>query len=109
MDVVANTQQNTQLFPISNLDIVRAWRDARYRRSLSAEQLQWLPNHPAGPAELTADELMAAEGLALGQFIATTTAPNCTVCTFDHLNACGCGVGTTAVNCTLNAATCPCA
>src|SRR6478672_4522156 len=34
--------------PMSNQDIVRAWKDAGYRRRLSAEQLQWLPAHPAG-------------------------------------------------------------
>lgn len=108
MEVIANTPQNTQIPLMSNLDIVRAWREPRYRRSLSAEQLEWLPDNPAGPSELTADELKAAEGLALGGFVVTTTAPNCTVCTFGSLSACGCKPETTAINCTLSSTTCPC-
>jgi mersacidin/lichenicidin family type 2 lantibiotic len=109
MEVIANTPQTADVLPpMSNLDIVRAWRDPRYRRSLSAEQLQWLPGHPAGPSDLTADELKAAAGLALGADIVTTTAPECTLCTFNNWKACGCVPETTAVNCTLDAATCGC-
>lgn len=94
--------------PISNLDIVRAWKDARYRRSLSPEQLQWLPGNPAGPTELTDDEVKAASGLALGAEFVITTAITCTECTFEHWKACGCVVETTAINCTLDASVCPC-
>ena len=49
--------------PMANLDIVRSWKDPRYRRSLSAQQLQTLPEHPAGPAMLTDQELKVAGGL----------------------------------------------
>ena len=35
--------------PMTSLDVVRSWKDPRYRRSLSAQQLQTLPEHPAGP------------------------------------------------------------
>jgi mersacidin/lichenicidin family type 2 lantibiotic len=109
MEVIANFPQNTQVPPaMSNLDIVRAWRDPRYRRSLSAEQLQHLPGNPAGPTDLTADELKAAAGLALGEEAFETTAPNCTVCTFNNWKACGCVPETTAINCTLDSVICPC-
>lgn len=42
---------------MSNIDIVRAWKDAEYRQSLSAEELARLPEHPAGAIELTDEEL----------------------------------------------------
>jgi mersacidin/lichenicidin family type 2 lantibiotic len=94
--------------PIFNLDVVRAWKDARYRRSLSAEQLQWLPGNPAGPTDLTDDEVKAASGLAFAAGIPLTTALTCTECSFHHWEACGCGPATTAINCTLDPTVCPC-
>lgn len=110
MEVIANIPQNTQLPPpISNLDVIRAWRDPRYRRSLSAEQIQRLPGNPAGPADLTSDEVKAASGLALGEEFFQTTAINCTLCTFNNWKSCGCVPETTAINCTLSSTTCPCA
>lgn len=90
MDVITNVPQETPiLLPISGVDIVRAWRDPRYRRSLSAEQMQRLPGNPAGPTDLTGDELKAA-GLSPGQGQALTTAFGCTMLTFGHWKACGC-------------------
>ncbi len=43
-------------------DIVRAWKDAQYRQSLSAEQQALLPENPVGDFELTEDELDAVNG-----------------------------------------------
>lgn len=107
MEAVTNFVQHSPTLPaMSNVDIVRAWRDPRYRRSLSAEQLQKLPGNPAGPTDLTADELKAAAGLAMGEFFVQTTAPNCTLCTFNHWKSCGCIPETTAINCTLTTPTC---
>ena len=82
MEVIAPTE----------LDIVRAWKDARYRRSLSDEQLQTLPAHPAGPAMFTDQELKIAGGIpAKDDFIIPgTTAPECTLLTFHHWKSCGC-------------------
>lgn len=91
MEVTANTQQSTQLPPsMSNLDIIRAWRNPRYMRSLSAEQLQRLPGNPAGPSDLTADEMKAAAGFRSGESIVETTAFDCTDFTFNHWRNCGC-------------------
>lgn len=73
--------------PQESLDIVRAWRDPRYRRSLSAEQLQRLPGNPAGPTDLTADEVELAAGLK--EAFPITTAITCTRHTFAG-PACGC-------------------
>ena len=47
---------------LSNLSIVRAWKDNEYRKSLSAEELAALPQHPAGLVELTDDELAGVAG-----------------------------------------------
>lgn len=37
---------------MSQTEIVRAWKDARYRSRLSAAQLAQLPSHPSGLVEL---------------------------------------------------------
>jgi len=76
----------------SNPDIVRSWKDPRYRRSLSVQQLQTLPQHPAGSATLTDQELKAASGLMLeeDEFTAITTSIFCTTTTFNHWKSCGC-------------------
>ena len=37
--------------------IIRAWKDPEYRVSLSEEELDALPNNPAGAIELTDEEL----------------------------------------------------
>ena len=91
MEVIANTQRSTQLPPpMSNMDIVRAWRNPRYMRSLSAEQLQRLPGNPAGPSDLTTDEVKAAAGFGSKENIIETTAIDCTYYTFNHWRNCGC-------------------
>jgi mersacidin/lichenicidin family type 2 lantibiotic len=47
------------------IDLVRAWKDPEYRKSLTAEQLASLPPNPAGAGELSDAELhKAAGGLA---------------------------------------------
>jgi len=78
--------------PMTSLDIVRSWKDPRYRRSLSARQLQALPEHPSGAAMLTNQELRAASGLMLteDEFTAITTSVMCTTLTFHHWKSCGC-------------------
>lgn len=51
---------------MSTFDIIRAWKDAEYRKSLSIEEQRLLPEHPAGTVELTEAELgMAVAGDAL--------------------------------------------
>ena|SRR5689334_24192653 len=44
------------------VDIVRAWKDATYRASLSAEEQAQLPVNPAGIVELSDAELEAVHG-----------------------------------------------
>ena len=97
MEGTHNTPAETPVsLSIINPDIViRSWKDARYRRSLSAQQLQTLPNNPAGPSTLTDAELRLAGGLASEEDagVATpflTTALGCTEWTFHNWKACGC-------------------
>lgn len=50
---------------ISDIDVVRAWKDEEYRNSLSEEQKAQLPENPAGLVDLT-DE--ATNGVVGGLF-----------------------------------------
>ncbi len=90
MEVITNAAQEMTIQPpMSEVEIVRAWRDPRYRRSLSAGQLQMLPGNPAGPTDLTGYELKAA-GFWPDLEEIITTARTCTELTFNHWKACGC-------------------
>ena len=44
---------------MSKFDVIRAWKDEVYRRSLSAEQRTALPAHPIGAMELDDAQLDA--------------------------------------------------
>ena len=44
------------------LDIVRAWKDPEYRKTLTTEQLASLPPNPAGSATLSDEELSKVVG-----------------------------------------------
>ncbi len=47
---------------MSNINIIRAWKDAEYRNSLSAAELAALPENPAGLVELPDEEMAAVAG-----------------------------------------------
>ncbi|MEA5617253.1 mersacidin/lichenicidin family type 2 lantibiotic [Cronbergia sp. UHCC 0137] len=47
---------------MSNVDIVRAWKDEEYRHSLSVEQQQELPANPAGLIELSDEDMSSVSG-----------------------------------------------
>ena len=47
---------------MSDLDIIRAWKDEVYRTSLSADEQAHLPTNPAGAMELSEDELQGVDG-----------------------------------------------
>ena len=47
---------------MSNLDIVRVWKDEEYRNSLSAEELALVPENPAGLIELDDADLDSVAG-----------------------------------------------
>ena len=44
------------------IDIVRAWKDPEYRKTLTPEQLASLPPNPAGDRELTSKDLGTVAG-----------------------------------------------
>jgi mersacidin/lichenicidin family type 2 lantibiotic len=49
---------------MSRSDIIRAWKDAAFRKSLSEADRARLPANPAGTVELTEAEADAIEGRA---------------------------------------------
>ena len=64
-------------------NIIRAWEDAAYRNSLSAEERAALPASPVGEIELTDDELKDVMGAAQsGQ----STGCNSKLCTRGNSN-----------------------
>ena len=57
---------------MSTLQIVRAWKDETYRRSLTQEQLADLPAHPAGEIEFERGPVAAKTNGAKCQTPTTT-------------------------------------
>jgi mersacidin/lichenicidin family type 2 lantibiotic len=72
---------------MSSRQIVRAWTDPRYRRSLTEDQLAALPENPAGLVELSDEDLGAATGGKRPPPI--TTAWFCTLPSY-FFGLCGC-------------------
>ena len=62
---------------MSDLDIVRAWKDEEFRLSLTDDQRAMLPSHPAGPIDL--DEELKRESAARKptRFCITLPVSNC--------------------------------
>lgn len=68
---------------MSKFDIVRAWKDAEYRQSLSAEEQARLPEHPAGSIALADEDLPQVAGAATTLLITLL----CDFCTELHICA----------------------
>jgi len=66
-------------------DVIRAWKDAEYRESLSAEDRSLVPQNPAGLVELTDEQLKQASGLS---GIIVTTFKTCTDFTVRRFHCC---------------------
>ena len=47
---------------MKKIDIVRAWKDSAYRKSLTPEQLAELPANPVALRSISAEELKAVVG-----------------------------------------------
>lgn len=47
---------------MSNVDIIRAWKDEDYRASLSDDQKALLPENPVGLIELSDEDLSSVSG-----------------------------------------------
>ena len=60
---------------MSNADIIRAWKDTKYRASLSHDERALLPPHPAGITELEDDAYL--DGVVGGQRPYSSDFPGC--------------------------------
>ena len=68
---------------MSQVDIIRAWKDPTYRRSLSVVELAALPENPAGQVELTDEELDGSDTqVATTYATCTCTTVTRTTCIF---------------------------
>ncbi|HEY0735248.1 MAG TPA: mersacidin/lichenicidin family type 2 lantibiotic [Herpetosiphonaceae bacterium] len=62
---------------MSNVDIIRAWKDDEYRSSLSEEARALLPEHPAGLLELRDEDLgLVAGAVSVDQKVSFCTCPD---------------------------------
>jgi len=59
---------------MSNLDLVRAWKDEDYLTELSQEEQSLLPDNPAGMIELTDAELGGVDAAA-GEMLTVVFCP----------------------------------
>ncbi|MEM9291056.1 MAG: mersacidin/lichenicidin family type 2 lantibiotic [Acidobacteriota bacterium] len=60
-------------------DVIRAWRDPKYRRSLETEQSNQLPEHPAGKIKAIDDDVLASvTGGCCPPFLISTSPEYCT-------------------------------
>ncbi len=81
---------------MSNIDIIRAWKDEEYRNGLSEEQRSQLPENPAGMVELSDEDMEAMAGGMLMQLTGGLSpqmmdggnSNGCSNCTS---GSCGCG------------------
>jgi mersacidin/lichenicidin family type 2 lantibiotic len=60
---------------MSKQNIIRAWKDEAYRRSLSEAERALLPANPAGLIELTDAELGSIDGGRADAFVAPSYDP----------------------------------
>jgi mersacidin/lichenicidin family type 2 lantibiotic len=69
---------------MNKADDIRTWKDPLYRATLTAEELDQMPVHPAGILDLDDDQLRVISGSA----VVTTTAIDCTDFTFANWRRC---------------------
>ena len=76
-------------------DVVRAWKDASYRASLSADEIAALPANPAGRVEMDDAGLSEVNGLGTGIYLSLGCCPG-----FTYKSVCGsCGESCPAAAC----------
>ena len=69
---------------MNKADVIRTWKDPLYRSTLTPEELDRRPSHPAGILELDDEQLRSISGSA----VALTTAIDCTEFTFRSWRRC---------------------
>jgi len=66
---------------MSNIDVVRAWKDEQYRMSLTESERANLPQNPAGVVELNDSDLEGVAGGSMDEALdVSVTATSC--CTY---------------------------
>jgi mersacidin/lichenicidin family type 2 lantibiotic len=70
---------------MSNQHVIRAWKDEKYRQSLSTSELAQLPENPAGLTELNDEDLSSVNG-AWSPAIVTVIVG--TLATYTHSRSC---------------------
>ena len=82
----------------SSIDITRAWTDEDYRLSLSASERALLPANPAGPAELSDDDLAAVLGGTDGGTVNLPRTFSCTKSKRHSTCSCSCSADASEVD-----------
>lgn len=65
---------------MKEIDVIRAWKDEKYRLSLTPEELAQLPPNPAGTVELADEDLSASGGAVANEIDDGCTCTCCTCC-----------------------------
>jgi mersacidin/lichenicidin family type 2 lantibiotic len=71
-------------------EIVRAWKDRNYRNQLTPEQRAALPNHPAGPVDLSEADLGSVAGACSEVYNTFGCCGTSDTCTGRNVNTNGC-------------------
>ena len=79
---------------MSNIDIIRAWKDEEYRNSLSEEQRNQLPENPAGIVKLSDAEMEALAGGFAPMFDLAAKKPKTKTKTIAGIVECSCSCST---------------
>lgn len=76
------------------IDIIRVWKDELYRRSISREERDMLPEHPVGSIEMSDEELQRIYGGRSASFFVEeqieTEACSVVVCSLINAPGVGC-------------------
>lgn len=65
---------------MKEIDVIRAWKDEKYRLSLTPEELAQLPPNPTGTVEIADEDLSASGGATLKEIDDGCTCTCCTCC-----------------------------
>lgn len=74
---------------MSDRDVVRFWKDAEFRSTLTAGERAAFPANPAGPLELSEGDLEGVRGGGIGDWILSVLLSYC----LDTLCSCECSSG----------------
>ncbi len=73
-----------------NINIARAWKDAEYRKTLSAAELALVPENPVGAVEISEEEASDIMGMTGNCGGSTTCCENFSICLASIICTVGC-------------------